>query len=265
MLKLRSPAKINLFLRVMGKRSDGYHDLASLFQAIDLADTLTFELSREDEFSCSVPNLSLDGSNLVIKALQLFRQKTELPFRVKIHLEKHIPMQAGMGGGSSNAATTLWALNALHNFPFSDYELQDWSSSLGSDVPFFFANGTAYCTGRGETVRPLAPLTLPENLSWFKPREGLSTPAVFKALDLSLCSKIDPEELLEAFYSQKFQFINDLQEPAFRLLPILRTYQQELLAKGWSDASMTGSGTAFFGTGGADQIVPLQRLPLAWY
>lgn len=97
-LILFSPAKINLFLRVLGKRSDGYHDLASLFQTIDLGDILTFRFSKKDTFTCSDSTLC-DASNLVIKALQLFRQKTGFQFSINIHLEKKIPTQAGLGGG----------------------------------------------------------------------------------------------------------------------------------------------------------------------
>ncbi len=112
-LTLFSPAKINLFLRIMGKRPDGYHELASLFQAIGLGDTLTFTLTPQDSLTCSDPSLPCNDSNLIIKALHLFRRKTNLHIPVTIHLEKHIPTQAGLGGGSSNAATTLGALNTL--------------------------------------------------------------------------------------------------------------------------------------------------------
>src|ERR1700733_15970617 len=113
MLTLLSPAKLNLFLRIVRRRPDGYHDLASLFQTVSLADTLHFSLSERDQLTCTDPALLTDHTNLVLKAVDLFRKKTGLSFGLKIHLEKHIPYQSGLGGGSSNAATTLWALNQL--------------------------------------------------------------------------------------------------------------------------------------------------------
>jgi 4-diphosphocytidyl-2-C-methyl-D-erythritol kinase len=263
MLTLFSPAKINLFLRILGKRPDGYHEIASLFQAIDLGDTLTFTFSKEDKLTCSDPTLPCGGSNLVMKAVDLFRRKTQLPFYIDIHLEKRIPTQAGLGGGSSNAATTLWALNALHNFPVTEQELQTWSADIGSDIPFFFSLGTAYCTGRGERVRNLSPPTLPP-LSIFKPKEGISTPEVYKALQLGECLSVDPEKLLEGFYAGCPSYHNDLEKPAFHLCPLLVPLKKCLLDEGHRTLFMTGSGTALVSVG-RGQTLPLNRQPLYWY
>lgn len=157
MLTLISPAKVNLFLRVLGKRPDGYHELASLFQAIDLADTLHFTLSKHDHLTCTDPAIPLDNTNLIWKTVHLFRRKTNHQFPIHIHLEKNIPIQAGLGGGSSNAATTLWALNELLNTHIPSETLTAWAGEIGSDVPFFLSTGTAYCTGRGEIVKSLPP------------------------------------------------------------------------------------------------------------
>ncbi len=234
-LTLSSPAKVNLFLRILGKRRDGYHALASLFHTIDLSDTLTFSLSKEDSLTCSDASI---GPNLVTTAIDLFRRKTGLNFHISIDLEKKIPTQAGLGGGSSNAATTLKGLNQLLGFPVSNQELQEWSAEIGSDVPFFFSSGTAYCTGRGEIVREVP--RFEGKVEIYKPQEGLSTPAVYKTLDLSECSKTDPEELLEGFLSGKPTFVNDLERPAFKLIPSLAYLKQKL------GGTMSGSGTAFF-------------------
>ena len=258
-LRLFSPAKINLFLRVLGKRTDGYHELASLFQAIDLGDTLTLTLSQEDKLTCSNPTLPCDSSNLIAKALDLFRRKTGLRFRVAIHLEKKIPTHAGLGGGSSNAATTLWALNALHNFPYTEQELQIWSAAIGSDIPFFFSHGTAYCTGRGEKVRDLPVPPLPP-FSIIKPSEGLPTPAIFKILQLHECSSEDPEKILADFYVGKPRYINDLEIPAFRLCPSLSEIKQT-----HSLAFMTGSGTAMVHQGEQGQSIRLVNRTTSWY
>ncbi|MFC2049076.1 4-(cytidine 5'-diphospho)-2-C-methyl-D-erythritol kinase [Chlamydiota bacterium] len=258
-IKLFSPAKINLFLRILGKRPDGYHELASLFQAINLGDTLTFTLSHEDRLTCSDPTLPCDSSNLVTRAVELFRRKTGLSFHVDIHLEKIIPTQAGLGGGSSNAATTLWALNALHRFPYTEQELQDWSAEIGSDIAFFFSHGTAYCTGRGENVRDLPPLALPP-LSLIKPAGGLSTPAIYKALQLLECSTEDPEKLLADFYAGKPRYINDLEHPAFRLCP-----QLSQIKRSRPLAFMTGSGTAMIHQGREGQSIRPVNRNTGWY
>lgn len=152
MLTLNSPAKINLFLRILNRRRDGYHNLASLFQTVDLLDQIHLSLDERDSLSCSDPTLPVDHTNLVTKAVELFRAKTGMAFNVRAHIDKKIPAQAGLGGGSSNAATTLWGLNTLLKNPATPQQLQVWSAEIGSDVPFFFSLGTAYCTGRGEQV-----------------------------------------------------------------------------------------------------------------
>lgn len=136
-LTLKSPAKVNLFLRIVGKRPDGYHELASLFQSISLYDLLHFTPSTQDVLTCTDPSLPIDKTNLIWKAVDLFRKKTNLHTFVKVHLEKNIPTQAGLGGGSSNAATTLWALNQLCGKPATDLQLSQWAGEIGSDVSFF--------------------------------------------------------------------------------------------------------------------------------
>jgi 4-diphosphocytidyl-2-C-methyl-D-erythritol kinase len=137
-MRFFSPAKLNLFFRVLYKREDQYHEIASLFQAVSLGDFLSIEMSEEDVLSCNDLSLLCDRSNLIMKALDLFRKKTGIKIAVKVHLEKNIPLQSGLGGGSSNAATTLWGLNELCGRPASLRQLQNWSSEIGSDIPFFF-------------------------------------------------------------------------------------------------------------------------------
>lgn len=151
-LELFSPAKINIFLRVVRRREDGFHDLASLFHVIDLGDDMSFTLlppgSGSDQLTCNVPDVPTDASNLVIKALNLFRAKTGASERFSVDLFKCVPHGAGMGGGSGNAATTLWAANELCGRPASVAQLLEWSGDIGSDISVFFSSGAAYCTGR---------------------------------------------------------------------------------------------------------------------
>lgn len=236
-----SPAKLNLFFRVLSKRGDGYHEIASLFQAVDLFDRLFFERSDRDLITCTRPDIPCDASNLVHKALVLFRDRFSFHTPVHIHIEKNIPIQAGLGGGSSNAATTLWALNEWAGQPASLAELIELGALIGSDVPFFFSDGTAYCTGRGEV---LVPFTLPHSLKgWIaKPTFGLSTPAVYQNTRVEEFSSRDPLSALQNFP----MFFNDLEIPAFRLEPRLISLRSALLEMGFSKVVMTGSGTAFF-------------------
>lgn len=272
-LLLRSPAKINLFLRVLGKRPDGYHELASLFQAIDLCDTLECSLGHEDTLTCTHPTLSTDSSNLIRKAAELYRRKTGLQTGLQVHLDKKIPIQGGLGGGSSNAATALFAFNALNNHLVPHKDLTAWSAELGSDVSFFFSSGTAYCTGRGEIIQNCPPL---ENRHFWvvKPPQGTSTPQVYKCLELDKLNYRDPLIALESFATADPHYFNDLEEAAYQVMPDLKTIKAELIAAGFN-AILSGSGSSFFCWGRGEipqlkgceavQVKTLKREPTSWY
>lgn len=246
MLRFFSPAKINLFLRVVSKRADGYHELSSVFQTISLGDTLHVEPQAYDELTCSDSSLTIDRSNLIWKAVDLFRRKTNFHQGLKIHLEKRIPMQAGLGGGSSNAATILWACNQLAKSHIPLQVLQEWSAEIGSDVPFFFSQGTAYCTGKGEVVQALP--ALEKHSLWIvKPQEGLSTPEVYRHLNFETAhQQTSVINDLENFLSGKFSYFNDLEKAAFKVKPELAYLKNYLLESGFETVLMTGSGSAFF-------------------
>ncbi|MCE5318663.1 MAG: 4-(cytidine 5'-diphospho)-2-C-methyl-D-erythritol kinase [Parachlamydia sp.] len=249
-MKLRSPAKINLFLRILRRRPDGYHELASLFQAISLFDTLDFTLAERDQLTCSDPTLPTDSSNLVLKAANLFRRKTGLNFGLHVHLDKKIPHQAGLGGGSGNAATTLWALNQLHNYPANPETLVQWAGEIGSDVAFFLSSGTAYCTGRGEIVQSLQPLH-PQTIWIVKPSQGTSTPAVYGRLDATRLPQRDPELALNQFLAGSPCYFNDLEEAALLVTPKLAALKSHLMSQGYPDVMLSGSGSSFFCAGAA--------------
>jgi 4-diphosphocytidyl-2-C-methyl-D-erythritol kinase len=273
MLSLSSPSKINVFLKVVGRRPDGFHDLASLFQTVDLKDTLHLAFTDKDEMTSPCRKVPRDNSNLIFKVADLFRKKSGKQFGLHVHLVKRIPLQAGLGGGSSNAATTLWGLNELFGKPYTVEELIEWSAEIGSDVPFFFTQGTAYCTGRGEILRPIEPL-ISQKLWIVKPDQGLSTPEVFKNLMIQELPLRDPENTLENILKGKMDCFNDLETSAVRLLPELVQLKQKL-GEGHSHVSMTGSGSAFFCLGGpAPHKIPHTKIypakfinrPLdAWY
>lgn len=261
-LTLFSPCKINVFLRITGKRADGFHDLASLFHVISLGDIIKFSLSpskTKDRLSTNVPGVPLDESNLIIKALNLYRKKTGTDNYFWVHLDKKVPTGAGLGGGSSNAATALWAANQFSGCLATEKELQQWSSEIGSDIPFFFSNGAAFCTGRGEVVEDISlPIPLDIPMVLVKPPQACSTAEVYKHLRLDQTSKVDPITLLEKISKNGISqdvCINDLEPPAFEVLPSLKRLKQRIIAasRGQYDAVfMSGSGSTIVGIGSPD-------------
>lgn len=261
-LTLFSPCKINVFLRITGKRADGFHDLASLFHVISLGDIIKFSLSpskTKDRLSTNVPGVPLDESNLIIKALNLYRKKTGTDNYFWVHLDKKVPTGAGLGGGSSNAATALWAANQFSGCLATEKELQQWSSEIGSDIPFFFSNGAAFCTGRGEVVEDISlPIPLDIPMVLVKPPQACSTAEVYKRLRLDQTSKVDPITLLEKISKNGISqdvCINDLELPAFEVLPSLKRLKQRIIAasRGQYDAVfMSGSGSTIVGIGSPD-------------
>lgn len=249
MLTLFSPAKINLFLRILSKRPDGYHNLSSLFQTISLGDTLSIEPSNEVRLTCTSSDLPTDQSNLILKATALFRKKTGLNAFFKMHLEKRIPTQAGLGGGSSNAATALWACNQLTKANIPLQTLQEWGAEIGSDVPFFLSEGTAHCSGRGEVIVPFPGIT--SQPFWIvKPNEGLSTPEVYRRFKMANTSSMDSidavENDLQTVQSGFISYFNDLETAAFEVKPEFIELKNLLLKSGFETVLMSGSGSAFF-------------------
>ncbi|CAI7893682.1 unnamed protein product [Closterium sp. NIES-54] len=261
-LTLFSPSKVNVFLRITRKRPDGYHELASLFHAISLGDTLKFSFSpsnTRDALTTNAPGVPLDSSNLVIKALDLFRRKTGIQKYFWVHLDKKVPTGAGLGGGSGNAATALWAANRMCGNVASEADLLEWSADIGSDISFFFSQGAAYCTGRGEIVEdvtPILPLDLP--LVLMKPPEACSTADVYRKFRLDRASKEDPGVLLERVRQEgitQATCVNDLEPPAFEVLPSLKSFKTRVAAAGrgrYSAVFMSGSGSTIVGVGHPD-------------
>jgi 4-diphosphocytidyl-2-C-methyl-D-erythritol kinase len=251
-LVYRAPAKVNLLLEVLGRRADGYHELALVFQTVSLEDELEVYPADSDVAVRveGIPVLPADGTNLVAKAAQVFFEHTRLRGGVSILLRKRIPIAAGLGGGSSDAAATLIALNELYAANLPPEDLAALAASLGSDVPFFLVGGTALGRGRGEVLERLP--DLPE--TWFalvKPGEGLSTGAVYgsglvsftdgsRALGFGRRGGVGIPETARGLF-------NALEEPAFKLLPECRRIRDELLDAGCLGALVSGSGSTVFG------------------
>src|SRR2546423_207492 len=155
-LEKQSFCKVNLLLNILGRRADGFHELETVMHPVNLSDTLSFSRKpRSIELTCNDPGLPADSTNLVHRAAAAFFAQTRISEGVAIHLDKRIPMAAGLGGGSGNAATTLLAMNELFDLPLKPDELHQIAAAIGSDIPFFLQSRPALATGRGEKIQPL--------------------------------------------------------------------------------------------------------------
>ena len=257
-LEKKSPCKVNLLLNILGKRADGFHELETVMQPVNLCDGLTFERGGTDlQLSCSHPELPVDSKNLVHRAAEKFLKAADVAGGVKIRLEKKIPLAAGLGGGSGNAATTLLALNELFDQPLSGAKLRELAASLGSDIPFFLQDKPALATGRGEKIQPLEsfPALRGKAFLLIHPGFGISTPWAYQNLARfpealngkagrakDLISKLQGNNwpgVADAFY-------NSLEAPAFDKFPVLLLYQEFLRENGALVALMSGSGSTTF-------------------
>lgn len=174
-----APAKVNLFLEVLAKRPDGYHEIATLMVAVRLFDTLVFRESADLSLRCYDKRLTTSDDNLVVKAAKLLQERSSVKKGAAIRLVKRIPMAAGLAGGSTDAASTLAGLNRLWQLGKSANELATISGEIGSDIPFFFRTPAAWCTGRGEIVSPVN-LPIPLHFVLLCPSFGMATAAVYK-------------------------------------------------------------------------------------
>jgi 4-diphosphocytidyl-2-C-methyl-D-erythritol kinase len=252
---VRALAKINLDLRVLGRRPDGYHEIRTVFQTISLADRLSleFEAHRKTELNldCGVDI----PDNLALKAAQLCLDEMRLTARVSISLEKHIPMGAGLGGGSSDAAAVLLALPALANGAISMDRLVAIARELGSDVPFFLIGGRAVGLGRGTELYPLPDLPRAGGVL-VAPGIHVSTPAAYKSLNRGDLTTESLQNNINSFQAvvwggSGLAGVNDFEVAVFRQHPSLRSLKRKLIALGANPAMMSGSGSSIFGIFGA--------------
>jgi 4-diphosphocytidyl-2-C-methyl-D-erythritol kinase len=248
---VRAPAKVNLFLEVLHRRSDGYHELATLMAAVSLYDTLLFgdAPSGTVRLQCDRPELSAGPDNLICRAAELLRRRTGLNHGADIRLWKRIPMAAGLGGGSSDAAAALAGLNVLWRLGLNWIELASLGAELGSDVPFFFAGRAAWCRGRGEKVEAVA-LARPLDFVLVSPPVGLSTAEVFRnvAVPSAPESGAEARQAVEAGDAVELgrRLYNRLQATAERLCPLVGELRERLTALGPAGSLMTGSGSTVF-------------------
>ena len=250
MLTLYAPAKVNLVLEVLGREND-YHRISTIMQSISLCDILNFEASEEICFQCSQP--ALESGNIVMKAVALLREKTGCSKGAHIKLHKHIPWGMGLGGGSSDAAATLLALNYLWGLKLPLSQLAHWGVNLGSDVPFFIYSGTALVEGRGEKVTPLPSLPL----TWFVllipplPKLSEKTRQMYRQLNSSHFTKGQFVQMALSSLTQGQALVpslifNIFEQVAFNFFPQLNKYRQILEEIGAPSVHLAGSGPCLF-------------------
>jgi 4-diphosphocytidyl-2-C-methyl-D-erythritol kinase len=246
-----APAKVNLYLEVLAKRADGYHEIATLMVAVSLYDTLEFkeETSGEIRLDCDQPDLTTGPENLIVRAATLLRQRAGTQGGVQIRLTKRIPLAAGLAGGSTDAAATLAGLHRLWRLDWTPRALAQLGAELGSDVSFFFATPAAWCTGRGDQVAPVS-LGKPLWLVLVCPPFGLSTADVYRGVAVPE-QPLTGAEMLRAAREGDVAEIgrrlhNRLQPAAERLCPALSAVQARLAQLQPAGQAMSGSGSSFF-------------------
>jgi len=257
-MTLSSPCKVNLILNILGKRADGFHELETVMHPINVCDQISFTRGGSGvQLTCSHPELPVDSRNLVFRAATNFLAEAKISDGVRLHLDKKIPMAAGLGGGSGNAATTLLGLNELFGKPLSAAQLQTLAAALGSDVPFFLQTKPALAIGRGEQVQSLEPFACLRGTAilLIHPGFGISTPWAYKELarfPSALNGERGRAQRLVTTLREKNlataakDFYNSLEAPALEKFPVLALYQEFFRAHGASVSLMSGSGSTTF-------------------
>lgn len=257
-LEKKSPCKVNLILNILGKRPDGFHELETVMQPVNVCDEMTFERAGTGlQLTCNHPELPCDSKNLVHRAAAAFLGAASISDGVRIHLQKNLPLAGGIGGGSANAAVTFGALNELFGSPLPLSKLHELAATLGSDVPFFLYDKPALATGRGEKVKTLEnfPVLKGKAFLLVHPGFGISTPWSYQ--NLARFPKDQngtpgrAEKLVAALQTDDWPAIaeniyNSLEAPAFDKFPVLELYKNFLRRNGALVSLMSGSGSTTF-------------------
>ncbi|MEA3297039.1 MAG: 4-(cytidine 5'-diphospho)-2-C-methyl-D-erythritol kinase [candidate division Zixibacteria bacterium] len=253
-LEIDAPAKINLFLEVLGKRHDGYHDIYSLIQAVSLYDRLAFEVIDTAEVNIETAgniDLTTGSDNLIARAYHLVRHRFGLKRGFKVRLEKNIPVAAGLGGGSSDGAAAILACNLLFDLQLTRIQMSELSLVIGSDLPFFFSSGQALVKGRGEVI---SEITLPTDyeIILVVPDLPISTAESYAALKRDLTKKkvnfnFHGYGKLDGLIRALRMSGNDFERVHLETYPVLNRIRDVLLDNGAILARMSGSGSAMFG------------------
>ena len=262
-MKVKAFAKINLCLDVLRRKEDGYHEVEMVMTNVDIADVLEIKELEEKKILLKSDNkdLAMDETNLIYKAIVLLQKEAGKDFGIELSLEKNIPMEAGMAGGSADAAATLKAVNELFKLNISKDRLMELGASLGADIPFCIMGGTALANGIGEKLKSLKPLPKMKILI-AKPNTGLSTKKVYESLDIENLNKSgfrhrEVKEMVSVIESDKDEktkikeiadsLNNILELPSIKLLPFIEDIKKTMMDNNCLGCLMSGSGTAVFG------------------
>lgn len=248
----RSPAKINLYLDVLGLRKDGYHEIRTIYQSISLSDEIEFEpCKNEISLNCDDKRIPADETNLAFKSAKLLKDFSKAKKGVRIKLLKKIPSEAGLGGGSSNAAVTLFSLNKLWKLDLPLETLLLLASKIGSDVPFFLIGGTAIGIGRGEEVYPLKDISR-KTILLIYPDEKVNTKEAYQKIDRVLTEGKSSFKIssiafnLEAGFFRSEDMFNRFEEVVFESYERIKYLREEMVKCGLKGAMMSGSGSTLF-------------------
>ncbi|NLW10752.1 MAG: 4-(cytidine 5'-diphospho)-2-C-methyl-D-erythritol kinase [Clostridiaceae bacterium] len=254
MIEVEAPAKINLSLEITGIRDDGYHLLKSVMQSISLSDNIRITIADGPaaiRLTANQPEIPLDSRNTCYRAAEHWLEKCGNSYSIMIDIEKHIPSEAGLGGGSADAAAVLSGLNDLAGSPLNDEELLAAAVKTGADVPFCLRGGTALCEGIGEIITSLSPMPI-RPLLLLKPDFGLSTPAVFRESDsMKQSFLLEHDQILAAIDSGDWRRLgrvsgNVLEAAAMRIRPELTAYLELMKSFDAEMVMMSGSGTCIY-------------------
>lgn len=250
-MNIEAHAKINLSLNVVRKREDGYHELEMIMVPLTLCDDITLELAKEDSYHCNIEGLAIDESNTVVKAVKLMKKTYGIEQCFSVHMEKRIPMQAGLAGGSADAAAVMRGINELLDLRIPVQDLSMLSKQVGADVPFCVYDTPAVVKGIGEDVRPI-PVNMDFVVLLVKPAQGVPTGKAFSLIDFAHCEhpdhKVVEDALMRGDYDQFCKCLgNTLEQPAFTMVPEIKEIKQQMLDLGFDTALMSGSGSTVFG------------------
>ncbi len=251
-LTVKAAAKVNLYLEVLGKRNDGYHEIESIMQSVTLYDRLVFRpLRREIIIWSDNPKIPSGEENFCYQAAELFLKKTKIKRGVQVEIHKSIPEKSGLGGGSVDAAATLWGMNKLFGTEIPLFDLSELARCLGADVPFCLKGGTSLVRGKGDTIIPLPPIRdgwlvlldpgIPISTSWVyeKIRVGLTKKRLSAKLLTNMAKKQDLLGINISLY-------NRLEEVVLKKFPLIKVIKEEMIKAGAREAVMTGSGSVVF-------------------
>ena len=251
-IEAKAPAKVNLFLEVIGKRPDGYHQISSIAAPVTLYDELTFEKADRIELTCDNQDIPSDDSNLVVKAAKLLQDKCSVSTGARISLRKKIPAGAGLGGGSSDAAAAILALNEMWELGLAFEEMVSIAADTGSDVALFLCGGVVHMQGRGERVSPVENRLREFRLVLAVPPFGVSTAEVYSRVRVPDAQhRKSASGMIEGFAGGNWELVarntyNRLQQAAYETEPQLEELCESIAGVTQLPVRMTGSGSAFF-------------------